>query len=82
MRYFSSYERLILKQFSNEEELKRTKVTSMSEQTAIFFGGGGGWGGREVEVFLPEKTFYQDKRMSLQLEMWERAEKLLMKSKG
>ena len=82
MRYFSSYERLILKQFSNEEELKRTKVTSMSEQTAIFFGRGGGWGGREVEGFLPEKTFYQDKRMSLQLEMWERAEKLLMKSKG
>ena len=82
MRYFSSYERLILKQFSNEEELKRTKVTSMTEQTAIFLGGGGGWGGREVEGFLPEKTFYQDKRMSLQLEMWERAEKLLMKSKG
>ena len=81
MRYFSSYERLILKQFSNEEELKRTKVTSMSEQTAIFFLGGG-WGGREVEGFLPEKTFYQDKRMSLQLEIWERAEKLLMKSKG
>ena len=53
----------------------------MSEQTAIFFFGGG-WGGREFEGFLPEKTFYQDKRMSLQLEIWERAEKLLMKSKG
>ena len=39
MRYFSSYERLILKQFSNKEELKRTKVISMSEQTGIFFGG-------------------------------------------
>ena len=54
MRYFSSYERLILKQFSNEEELKRTKVTSMSEQTAIFFLGGDGVEGK-LKDFCPKK---------------------------
>ena len=72
VRYFSSYERsLILKQ--NEEELKRIKVTFISDQAGKICGGR--W------RILAWNNFYQDKRMSLQLEIGESAENLRMKSK-